>query len=59
MIDKLEWSAIGLMEYIGIIESIYLPNLEEYEYNLNVERYEVTEEQIEDARIFHLVPQVA
>lgn len=50
MIDKLEWNAIELMEYIGIIESIYLPDLEEYKYNLNVERCEATEEQIEELR---------
>lgn len=50
--DKLEWNnnALSLMEYIGIIESIYIPDLEDYEYRINVTRCEASVESIEDAR---------
>lgn len=50
MKDKLEWNDVELMDYISIIESIYLPDLEEYEYNMNVERVTPTDEAIEEAR---------
>ena len=34
MIDKLEWNnnAFELMKYIGIIEDIYMPDFDNYEY---------------------------
>lgn len=36
--DKLEWNnnALSLMEYIGIIESIYIPDLEDYDYRIGI-----------------------
>lgn len=42
--DKLEWNnnALSLMEYIGIIESIYIPDLEDYDYRINVTRCEAS-----------------
>lgn len=50
--DKLEWdnNALSLMEYIGIIESIYIPDLEDYDYIINVTRCEASAEAIEEAR---------
>lgn len=50
--DKLEWdnNALSLMEYIGIIESIYIPNLEDYDYKINVTRCEASAEAIEEAK---------
>lgn len=50
--DKLEWdnNALSLMEYIGIIESIYIPDLEDYDYKINVTRCEASAEAIEEAR---------
>lgn len=48
--DKLEWNnnALSLMEYIGIIESIYIPDLEDYDYRINVTRCEASAEAIEE-----------
>ena len=48
--DKLEWNdnAMEQMKYISIIESIYLPGLEEYKYNINVERVAPTDEAIRE-----------
>ena len=50
--DKLEWNnnALSLMEYIGIIESIYIPDLEDYDYRINVTRCEASAEAIEEAK---------
>lgn len=50
--DKLEWdnNALSLMEYIGIIESIYIPDLEDYDYKINVTRCEASAEAIEEAK---------
>ena len=50
--DKLEWdnNALSLMEYIGIIESIYIPDLGDYDYRINVTSYEASAEAIEEAR---------
>lgn len=52
MKDKLEWNdnAMERMKYISILESIYLPDLEEYQYKINVERVASTDEAIEEAR---------
>lgn len=49
--DKLEWNnnALSLMEYIGIIESIYIPDLEDYDYRINVTRCEASAEALEEA----------
>lgn len=50
--DKLEWdnNALSLMEYIGIIESIYIPDLDDYDYRINVTSCEASAEAIEEAR---------
>lgn len=50
--DKLKWNdnALSLMEYIGIIESIYIPDLDDYDYRINVTRCETSAEAIEEAR---------
>lgn len=50
--DKLEWdnNVLSLMEYIGIIESIYIPDLEDYDYKINVTRCEASAEAIEEAK---------
>ena len=50
--DKLEWdnNALSLMEYIGIIESIYIPDLGDYDYRINVTSCEASAEAIEEAR---------
>lgn len=57
MIDKLEWKdnavqLMGLMEYIGIVENIYIPHLYDYEYNINIEigKGELSKEAIEEHR---------
>lgn len=57
--DKLEWNnnALSLMEYIGIIESIYIPDLEDYDYRINVTRCEASAEAIEEAGNIPLVLQ--
>lgn len=53
--DKLEWNdnALSLMEYIGIIESIYIPDLDDYDYRINVTSCEASAEAIEEARNIH------
>lgn len=38
------------MEYIGIIESIYIPDLDDYDYRINVTSCEASAEAIEEAR---------
>ena len=50
--DKLEWdnNALSLMEYIGIIESIYIPDLDDYDYRINVTSCAASAEAIEEAR---------
>lgn len=50
--DKLEWNdnTLSLMEYIGIIESIYIPDLDDYDYKINVTKCEASAEAIEEAR---------
>ena len=50
--DKLEWdnNALSLMEYIGIIESIYIPDLDDYDYRINVTSCEASAEAIEEVR---------
>lgn len=50
--DKLEWdnNALSLMEYIGIIESIYIPDLDDYDYRINVTSCEASAEAIEEAK---------
>lgn len=50
--DKLEWdnNALSLMEYIGIIESIYIPDLDDYDYRINVTSCEASAEAIEKVR---------
>ena len=50
--DKLEWKndALSLMEYIGIVESIYIPDLEDYDYRINVTRCEASVESIEKTK---------
>lgn len=50
--DKLKWNdnALSLMEYIGIIESIYIPDLDDYDYRINVTSCEASAEAIEKAR---------
>ena len=50
--DKLEWNndALSLMEYIGIVESIYIPDLEDYDYRINVTRCEASVEAIEETK---------
>ena len=50
--DKLEWdnNALSLMEYIGIIEFFYIPDLEDYDYKINVTRCEASAEAIEEAK---------
>ena len=56
MIDKLEWknNAFELMKYIGIIEDIYMPDFDNYEYRSNVSLCEASKEAIKEAsnRIF-------
>ena len=56
MIDKLEWNnnAFELMKYIGIIEDIYIPDFDNYEYRSNVSLCEASKEAIKEAsnRIF-------
>ena len=56
MIDKLEWNnnAFELMKYIGIIEDIYMPDFDNYEYRINVSLCEASKEAIKEAsnRIF-------
>ena len=49
--DRLDWrdGAMDLMEYIGIIESIYIPDLDDFDYKLNVIRVEASSEQIEES----------
>lgn len=51
MTDKLEWNedAMGLMEYIGLVEAILLPDLDDYEYPFNVSFVEATKEEVEKA----------
>ena len=51
LIEKLDWKegALELMEYIGIIESIYIPDLDEYDYGLNVECTQASTESIQEA----------
>ena len=46
MIDKLEWNnnAFELMKYIGIIEDIYMPDFDNYEYRINVSLCEASKE---------------
>ena len=51
MIDKLEWNnnAFELMKYIGIIEDIYMPDFDNYEYRINVSLCEASKEAIKEA----------
>lgn len=52
MINTLQWDkgAVDSLEYIGIVESLYLPDFEEYEYNLNVETTAMSQEEIDEVR---------
>lgn len=52
MTDKLEWNdnAMEQMKYISIIESIYLPDWNEYKYKANVEHVASTDKEIEEIR---------
>ena len=47
MTDKLEWedNAKGLMEYIGLVEAILLPDFEDYEYPFSVSFREAIKEE--------------
>ena len=49
--QKLEWQnqALCFLDYIQIVDSLYVPDLEDYQYKLNVERCEATPEMIEQA----------
>lgn len=51
MTDKLEWNerAMELMEYIGLMEAILLPDFDDYEYPFNVSFEEATKEEAEKA----------
>ena len=51
MTDKLEWNkdAMELMEYIGLVEAILLPDFDDYKYPFNVSFVEATKEEIEKA----------
>ena len=51
MTDKLEWNedAMGLMEYIGLVEAILLPDFDDYEYPFNVSFVKATKEEVEKA----------
>ena len=53
MTDKLEWkdNAKGLMEYIGLVEAILLPDFEDYEYPFNVSFREATKEETDKENI--------
>lgn len=53
MIEKLEWKegAVELMEYIKILESLYIPFIDEYEYNTNIETRHLTDSEEDKARI--------
>lgn len=52
MINTLQWDkgAVDSLEYIGIVESLYLPDFEEYEYNLTVETFAMSQEEIDEVR---------
>lgn len=52
MTNKLEWNdnAMEQMKYISIIESIYLPDWDDYDYKANVGRVAPTDEAIEEIK---------
>ena len=51
MTDKLKWNdnAMVLMEYIGLVEAILLPDFDDYEYPFDVSFVEATKEEAEKA----------
>ena len=52
MINTLQWDkgAVDLMEYIGIVESLYLPDVEDYDYKINVDLCNASQEEVDDIR---------
>lgn len=52
MINTLQWDkgAVDLMEYIGIVESLYLPDVEDYDYKINVDLCDASQEEVDDIR---------
>lgn len=53
MTDKLKWkdNGKGLMEYIGLVEAILLPDFEDYKYPFNVSFREATKEETDKENI--------
>jgi hypothetical protein len=52
MINTLQWDkgAVDSMEYIGIVESLYLPDVEDYDYKINVDLCDASQEEVDDIR---------